>query len=259
MNTKSIKFRITLFFVIILVILGLGIAFSAAKNAEDEILKTRVEQVGSIKLSKIQHLQDYLSHIRYIMSTKAATNETIRLLWEYDEGFESFEELELDRTSVKKALLKYYESKYLPLVNYSLDFSIQKRALEEYLPKSDSGLIAQYLYLVQNPHQYTEKQNFPMNTNYKDPYSEVHIEMHMAYKNIFEEFNQEDVYLINPSGDVIYSVNKNADFGTNLLKGPYANSGLARAFVRSTKLKRGMATFEDISTYEPGLNKKSLF
>jgi len=77
MNFKSIKIRITIFVITSLVILGLVIAISAAENAEDEILKTRVEQMSSIKLSKIQHIQDYFSHIFYIMSTKASTNETI--------------------------------------------------------------------------------------------------------------------------------------------------------------------------------------
>jgi len=259
MNTKSIKFRITIFFVVILLMLGLGVAFSAAKNAEDEILKTRVQQMSSIKLSKMQHVQDYFSHIRYIMSTRASTNETIRFLWAMDEGFESFEEIDLDKEDVKKALLEYYEKKFLPLVNYSNEGSPQKRSLEEYLPKTDAGLIAQYLYLVQNPNSYEDKGNYIMNPNFKDPYSESHIQEHMAYKTIFADFNQEDIYIVNPGGDIIYSANKNTDFGTNLLKGPYADSGLSRIFQRSSKLERGMATFEDLSFYEPSLNKKVAF
>jgi len=155
--------------------------------------------------------------------------------------------------------LQYYETKYLSKVDYSVKDAPSKRSLESYLPKSDAGLIAQYLYLVQNPNTYENKGLYIMNPNFKDPYSELHIQEHMAYHTIFASFNQEDVYLINPGGDVIYSVNKNPEFGTNLLNGVYANTGLAKAFKRSTKLKRGEATFEDISIYEPSLNKKVAF
>ena len=64
MNTKSIKFRIILFFVSILLLLGLGVAFTAAGDAENEILKTRMEQMGSIKISKTQHIEDYFTQMK---------------------------------------------------------------------------------------------------------------------------------------------------------------------------------------------------
>ena len=51
MNTKSINFRIIVFFIIALLILGFGVAYAVSNDAKDEILKTRMEQMSSIKMN----------------------------------------------------------------------------------------------------------------------------------------------------------------------------------------------------------------
>lgn len=45
-----------------------------------------------------------------------------------------------------------------------------------------------------------------------------------------EEYGYYDLFLINLEGDIVYSVAQEADFGTNLLHGPYKNTNLATAF-----------------------------
>ena len=259
MNFKSIKVRMGLFIVPTMFLLGLGINFSASKSAKDEIRKTRMDQMGSIKMSKIQHVQDYFEQIRYIMSSRTVTTKTTRFLWALDEGFEGFEDIELDQDTIKKDLLHFYKTEYLPRVDYTAPGAPKKRALEEYLPKSDAGLIAQYLYIIQNNYKVGKKEQFVMNDKHKDAYSDVHLQEHLSWREILKKFGRDDMYIVNPAGDVIYSIYKNAEFGTNLVKGPYAKTGLGRVFQKSTKLKLGEAAFEDISVYEPAYNKKVAF
>ena len=259
MNFKSIKIRIGLFVVVAMIILGFGVAFWAAKAAKEEILQTRMEQMSSITISKIQHLKDYFTQIQGIMEAKTSTNKTSRLLWAFDEGFEEFEGLDIDIEEAKTALLKYYETQYLAKVDYSIPNSPQKRNLQNYLPKTDAGIIAQYLYIVQNPNNSHSKHKFIANTKYKDMYSDIHLQEHLSLITMLKKFGQEDVYIVNPDGTVIYSIYKNADFGTNLLSGPYKDTGLGRIFRKSQKLKSGEAAAEDISNYEPSLNKKVAF
>ncbi len=259
MNFKSIKIRIGIFVVAAMVILGFSIAFWAAKSAKDEILNTRIDQMSSIKISKVQHLQDYFTQIQYIMESKTSTNKTSRLLWSFDEGFEGFEDLDIDIDEAREALLKYYEKEYLTRVDYSIPNSPQKRQLQEYLPKTTAGIIAQYLYIAQNTKSYDLKHTFISNIKYKDMYSDTHLQEHLSLITMLEKFGKEDVYIVNPDGTVIYSIYKNCDFGTNLLSGPYKDSGLGRIFKKSQKLKPGEVVMEDISNYEPSLNKKVAF
>ncbi|MDQ7045567.1 MAG: methyl-accepting chemotaxis protein [Sulfurimonas sp.] len=259
MNFKSIKVRIGLFIVVSMLVLGFGVAFWAASAAQDEILNSRMEQMSSIKISKMQHLKDYFSQIQNIMDARTSTNKTSRLLWAFDEGFEEFADLDIDLDEAKTALLKYYEKEYLPRVDYSIPHSPQKKDFHFYLPKTDSGIIAQYLYLVQNTKSYNSKHEFIANTKYKDTYSDIHLQEHLSLITMLKKFGQEDVYFVNPDGMVIYSIYKNTDYATNLLSGPYKDTGLGRVFKKSQKLKVGEVTVEDISNYEPSLNKKVAF
>ena len=64
------------------------------------------------------------------------------------------------------------------------------------------------------------------------------------YMNLYGYY---DIFLINPSGEVVYTVTKEADFATNLVSGPYNDSGLATAF------KEGATEVSliDFTYYEP--------
>lgn len=60
-------------------------------------------------------------------------------------------------------------------------------------------------------------------------------------------FGFDDIALIDAAGNVVFAVTKEKDIATNLITGPYKNSGLARVF-QNAKEK---TAFEDFSWYEP--------
>jgi methyl-accepting chemotaxis protein len=112
---------------------------------------------------------------------------------------------------------------------------------------------------VQNPNDIHSKHKFISNTNFQDKYSDTHLQEHLSLVTMLQKFGNEDVYFVNPDGVVIYSIYKRPDYGTNLLKGPYKDTGLGRVYRKSQKLKNGEVAVEDISNYEPNLNKKVAF
>lgn len=57
-----------------------------------------------------------------------------------------------------------------------------------------------------------------------------------------------DIFLITPAGDVVYTVFKERDFATNLLRGKWADTGLAKAFKGAV---RGEQTFVNFQPYQP--------
>lgn len=66
-----------------------------------------------------------------------------------------------------------------------------------------------------------------------------------------------DMLLVSPAGDVIYSVRRQADFGTNLAHGRFRGSNVAAAFHAATAasartaMERPFARFVDFEPYEP--------
>ena len=59
-----------------------------------------------------------------------------------------------------------------------------------------------------------------------------------------DSFGYDDIYLVNPKGDVTFSLKRGSDYGTNLKTGPYRESQLARVVDRA-----GTLLDADISDY----------
>lgn len=66
-----------------------------------------------------------------------------------------------------------------------------------------------------------------------------------------------DLFLITPKGHVFYTVSKEADLGTNMLTGPYKDSGLGQLFQEVINNKT--FGFSDFSPYEPSNNEPAAF
>ena len=185
---------------------------------------------------------------------------TVETLWALDDSFQELEEIEgLSHGKIREALLRHYDSEYLTKVNYQMKGAPQRRETKDYLPKSLSGQAAQYLYIIDNVYPVGEKEKLQMNKNIDVEYSKNHIEIHQAYTKLLNNFGLYDIFLVNPSGDVVYSVYKEKDYGTNLIEGVYSNTGLGKVFSRASKLKMGEVAFADFEAYEPSYNTPAIF
>ena len=79
-----------------------------------------------------------------------------------------------------------------------------------------------------------------------------------AYLKTFaEKYQYYDVFVITPDGEVVYTVAREADYQSNLLSGPYRQSGLGQLFERVTRT--GQFTVQDFSRYAPSNNAPAAF
>ncbi|HHL52385.1 MAG TPA: globin [Flammeovirgaceae bacterium] len=70
-------------------------------------------------------------------------------------------------------------------------------------------------------------------------------------------FGFYDFFIIDSTGTVIYTVAKEKDLGTNLVHGPYANTGLGRMYRKG--VSEGKTFMEDFSVYAPSQNQLAAF
>ncbi|MFN6969771.1 MAG: methyl-accepting chemotaxis protein [Rheinheimera sp.] len=82
--------------------------------------------------------------------------------------------------------------------------------------------------------------------------------LHQALLPISKQLGFYDIFIISPEGIVEYSVAKEADFQTNLIDGPYADSGLAKLFMR-VKGKGETVLVEDFAPYAPSQGQAAAF
>jgi methyl-accepting chemotaxis protein len=68
-----------------------------------------------------------------------------------------------------------------------------------------------------------------------------------------------DVFLIGPEGDVLLSVAREDDYGTNLIDGPYSDTGLGRLFASLMRSEEDIVAMEDFLLYPPSDNEPAAF
>jgi methyl-accepting chemotaxis protein len=82
-------------------------------------------------------------------------------------------------------------------------------------------------------------------------YSQYHRAFHGWARRFLDHFGYYDAFLINPRGDIIYSVAKERDFATSLKTGPYRKSPLADVFLRAINNPSAAVDFSDFARYAP--------
>ncbi|WP_372767620.1 methyl-accepting chemotaxis protein [Pseudoalteromonas sp.] len=94
--------------------------------------------------------------------------------------------------------------------------------------------------------------------NFGDVTNQRLAETKHEYFHRFIKTNQYyDLFIINVEGDIFYSVTKESDYNTNLLNGPYKNSGLGKLF--SKTLSAPHFNIIDFAPYAPSNNEPAAF
>jgi methyl-accepting chemotaxis protein len=260
MNVKSIKFKVIALMAISLLVMAISIMSISVSRASDSLVKSNMALLNAVKESKKEHIIDFSKSIENLLRSRTADSATVQAMWAIDEGFQELEEMdEVSLDEIKTALIKHYENEYINKINFNVKGVKPKKTSKEYLPKSTNAQIAQYLYIVENENKVGEKDKLFMSKKHKEEYSPNHVQIHPAYKQILDNYGLYDIFIVNADGDVVYSVCKEKDFGTNLINGVYAESGLAEAFKKASKIKKGEVAFADFRPYEPSYNEPSIF
>jgi methyl-accepting chemotaxis protein len=108
-------------------------------------------------------------------------------------------------------------------------------------------------YVENKPDQ--QEQTYQLNT-----YPDLHAKLHPLAKAFVVERGYYDLFLISPTGNVHYTVDKEDDFGTNLYTGKYKDSGLAEVFKRALKYARTDAVaISDMQPYAASNGAPAMF
>ncbi len=113
-------------------------------------------------------------------------------------------------------------------------------------------------YIHNNPHP-TGKKQLLVDAE-KDAYDAVHRAYHVSLREVQERNGYYDVFLINPKGDVVYTVFKELDYATNLNTGKWSKTDLANIFRDVIKGGSGSRVyFRDFRGYGPSYNAPASF
>ena len=128
--------------------------------------------------------------------------------------------------------------------------SIKKAQIEQYFDKrrEDIIMLSEILSNLYDEYLHLTRAQLVLSTGYEGS---------NYFEAFVETYGYDDLLLIDPSGDVTYTVDQGEDYKTNLNDGPYRESGLADVF-RMARDERRYA-FHDFEPYAASGNAPAAF
>tara|TARA_Y100001968_G_scaffold77997_1_gene69306 strand:+ start:314 stop:2560 length:2247 start_codon:yes stop_codon:yes gene_type:complete len=244
----------------ILVIIAV-ISFVSIKTSRTAIEAEAFNKLVAIRELKAMQIERYFAQIRKQMETFSENKMIVWAMKDFSKGFDTLENAlilkEFRITESEENLTKYYREKFLPKLASNLNRNV---FIENYFPKTDAAIALQDLYISSNKNEVGSKHllNDPKDGS---SYSAAHANYHPIIRNYLDKFGYYDIFLIDAkTGNIVYSVYKEADFATSLVDGPYAKTNFAKVFQFAKSAKRkSFVKLVDFEPYHPSYNAAASF
>ena len=183
--------------------------------------------------------------------------KVIEAMVSLDKAFQQLSVSDHQQKHCDKEVTKFYRDQFLSRLQKSM---ATEKTEDQYYPSDYRARFLQYHYIVKNPNPTGAKEALNAADD-GSTYSAAHKKYHPILKKFLKKFGYYDLFLIEvKTGHIVYSVFKETDFGTSLLKGPYSDSGLAKAFAMARMSDWRDAVFlADFTPYEPSYGAPAAF
>ncbi len=177
----------------------------------------------------------------------------------FHQAEDHFESLVAGRKTAFQSLLRGVNADLLTLSSTpSTSTAIQRLSAAWSNLGADAPEVTRKAYITENPFPVGERHNLDRGKQ-TIPYNIHHSKFHPAFRTLLTAKGYYDAFLISMPGDVIYSVYKEDDFGTNLMTGAYKDSDLGLLFRAALEAEAGQVIFSNVTPYAPSANVPAAF
>ena len=245
---------------VVLVLIGLTPFVIFYLYSSDKVyeltLQTNRDRLVSLRETKKNQIENYFKEIASQAKTFSSNFMIVDAMDKFSSAFHKIEREAggIDLSGLKNKLVDRYKYQKENTPGASGD------AIEKWLPKGKSSQLLQNLYISDNSNPIGEKHKLDAAGD-KSEYSSIHGEYHPPIRKFLEEFGYYDIFLVDArSGFIVYSVFKEVDYATNLLTGPYKDTGIGKAFRKAMEANNeDTVVIEDFAPYEPSYNASASF
>ncbi len=216
LNINNIRMKPKLLGLFLIVgILPLAIAIFVSQNNSSETIRDQAfNQLKAVRDMKKSQIERFFAEREGDMSVLVETVASLKQ--------EAFAKIGVIQDSRKKEIEKYFQEVLMNI-----------RVMQ------DDDRVVQALSTFQDAYS----SGGPEANDWK----QADLEYGVDFRNFVEEYGYYDLFLIDSSGDIVWSAAKENDLGTNLVNGPYKDTGLANAY----KEGQNQVLLIDYKYYEP--------
>lgn len=223
----------------------IAIAYVGYNNGRQALNNSIENQLVSLRESKAHEIENYFETVGAQVQTISQVGSVVEAVKEFKAAYQ-----ELNDQSIpivwNDRLKEYYNQKFLPKLGLNTE---GKPLLYSYLPQDTAARYLQYQYIAANTNPVGERELLSI-ANDGSRYSDIHRNFHPIYRNFIEKFDYYDLFLIDAeTGNILYTVEKETDFATNVFSGPYSSSNLADVVRKASRGRN--PDFVAVSDFEP--------
>lgn len=263
-KSMNLKTRLILTFLLMGLSPMLVLTVITYRIASKEMERSAVEDSNLLGRTRMNEVKNYFESMKFSLIEKAGSPLTREAFVSLNEAFQKYDRTDLPaekraelEAQYKADLTKFYQEQFgrmysekNPGKTYDIAHVIEGIG--------HRALAAQYDFISQNENPLGSKHHLDLPVR-RSPYAPVHQKYHPDFRRYLELYGFYDVFLVNPQGDMFYSVFKETDYATNLASGPWADSGLARAWKSAKDLPQGQVYFDDYERYSPSYEAPASF
>jgi methyl-accepting chemotaxis protein len=241
---------------------SLSISYIAGKQSSQALEDITLKELISVRELTSQSIQDYFDHIKGVVQITSADPRVTNATKTFRSSFTDYpsEAAGLPDIAKQKAALKnYYTNEYGKEYQRINKKQINTDALVNKL--NDVAVTMQYQYIYKNPNPLGKKELFDGSLDDNSSYSRTHNVFHPHTREFLYHYGFYDVFIADiDTGKIIYSVYKELDFATSLIDGPYADTGIGKAFKKAANASDPEYVYlTDFNAYQPSYNSSAAF
>ncbi len=259
-TTSQLRWTIRKKMILILVLAGLipmGVfAWFSMSQISQALLDINKDRLVSLREEKKLQIENYFKQIEGQAITFSEGRMVVNAVQKFTSAFHLMESEAVDLYGGgEEARLK---ERYQYQQNNTT--GAPRNAASLWMPKNKTSKLLQSLYISENSHPIGAKEKLDAASD-SSTYSKVHKQYHPIIRDYLEKFGYYDIFMVEPeSGYIVYSVFKEVDYATSLKDGPYANTGIGRAFNAALNANNNeFVVLDDFSPYAPSYNAAAAF
>lgn len=253
MTTKT---KFTLVMVLASLLGAVSFGLLSFLESRQSLRAAAFDELTAIRTTRVAQVEEYFESVfdeANVITENPLVSDAMRA---FRAGFDALEtEAEAIAVGNSDELRTYYESEVIPQYSKLIDKGTASWA--GFAPKSIAGKYLQTLYMARNPGARSQTENTAGDTLYE----KAHATFHKELRFIRDQLGYYDMFLIDHrTGNIVYDVEKEADFATNIYNGPYRGSRLGEVIdlARDDPAQQAIH-MSDFEFYLPSNNTPAVF
>lgn len=124
---------------------------------------------------------------------------------------------------------------------------------------TDAEAVLHKRYITDNPNPAGHKEDLDFAPGIS-AYNNAHKKFHSGFRKFLRQREYYDVFLVDLKGNVVYTVFKELDFGSNLLNGKWKDTDLAKVYKEAVRNpQQDFIAYSDFAPYAPSNNVPASF